>query len=103
MWESVSDIDTDLELMQYTGLKDKNGKEVYEGDILEVTNIDQGSSNFGMSEGRHKIFFQNGGFMLEWETNTGGKTGVDIRNYSNRSVVVGNIYTNPEALQEGEK
>lgn len=82
----------DAELMQFTGLLDKNGKEIYEGDIVGYEHI------------RAKIIFGYCGFEFEWIDGKTGKirqkkTEEIFRNISIIFEVIGNIYENPEFLE----
>lgn len=77
-----------FELMQYTGLKDKNGVEIYEGDIL----------NYGDYKNLHEVVFRNACFWGE-SIEYGKPTGIGIYNALEDLEVVGNIYENPELLE----
>lgn len=52
--------ENDLILEQYTGLKDKNGKEIYEGDIIEW--FDTGSNYPNTIHFLETVYFENGEF-----------------------------------------
>lgn len=80
----ISEYHSDWILMQYTGLKDKNGREIYEGDIIRALAYGKPFS-----------------YVLEWqqegELNGYPITGF-IYNSLNDADVIGNIYENPELI-----
>ena len=75
----------DIDLMQYTGLKDMKEKEIYEGDILfEI-----------LGEEYFKVIFENGSYRAENE-----EYSLDLSEYAHLCEIVGNIYQNPKLLEE---
>jgi uncharacterized phage protein (TIGR01671 family) len=79
-------------LMQFTGLKDKNGKEIYEGDIQDCGEYTDGSGRclYVVSwDGKHGTFVSSAARSGEPYK---GQSQVDD------SPVIGNIYENPELL-----
>ncbi len=92
----------DVELMQFTGMKDKGGHEIYEGDIVEYTDIcdlsyitTRGVINW--IENRCQFMPQDiqkntkgGHYVTHWDTTEG-------------LVIIGNIHENPELLVEARK
>lgn len=86
-----------LDIMQYTGLKDKNGKEIYEGDILNKKYhnlvVSDGIGVVEMGYGDDSDGYNHGGWY-------GWKCGESSLSDVNEKVeVIGNIYENPELLQ----
>ncbi len=104
--DDLGDVDTfphnyspeEVELLEYTGLKDKNGKEIYEGDILQT---------FPLQDIRFEV-------VSEWNTDETA-WGWGLKVYSpkkfvyamdksvDRMEIIGNIYKNPELMERDER
>lgn len=83
----------DVVLEQFTGLKDKNGKEIYEGDIVEYVTYYYGN------EKRHRKVIE----WEEWDSDDFGEPhNLGYFNLSEYVEVIGNIHENPELLKGDE-
>ena len=78
---------SDVILMQYTGLKDKNGQEIYEGDVVKADGLLPST-----------IIFYESAFRTE---KAAEPLAYDAERYGGLTVI-GNIYEHPELLQSND-
>ena len=83
-------------IMQSTGLKDKNGKEIFEGDIItngmDIVDVrNHETLGFYTLVNGREVFFGHGTSIEEFEE--------DIEGFTEIAEIIGNIYENPELLE----
>ena len=85
-----------FKLMQYIGLKDKNDKEIYEGDIIK---LDDDYDLLGMNAGEvSEVYFKAGGFRMRPKYNKNARgCWIEEGEYIE---VIGNIYENKELIEK---
>jgi len=101
-------------IMQFTGLKDRNGKEIFEGDIVSVPYVTPFGERTNKVDFKCLIGFENGRFVLSTKPETQSiaswcerEKGGYVPNYGNTVIikdktfltVIGNIYENPELIE----
>lgn len=84
----------EIELREYTGLKDRTGKEIYEGDIVKGTASPM------------QVLFLHGSFVLADKDMQRRDTWTDMRIFEDISQsvtiweIIGNVYENPDLLEQ---
>lgn len=84
----------DIELMQYTGLKDKNGVEIFEGDIVSCEYLAPDERYVAIGE----VVWCNSD-SAQYKVNDNFDESDPLQEWYSGCEVIGNIYENPELLK----
>ena len=102
-WAHFEPYHKEIKLMQYTGLKDKNGKKIFEGDIVKYR-----SGGYGVDK-KGKIIYKTKKYIIDYDIkmlmfylkakNEKDNEIIDITDEKEWIEVIGNIYENKELLE----
>lgn len=105
LYREIKQRDHVFPLMQYTGLQDKNKKDVYEGDIIKTAYSGIYQVKFGEYDNGFKYEDNMRGFGIHLERISGPFDRIEEYSDSQEGEIIGNIYENPDLLTkppEGE-
>lgn len=89
-------IEDEVVLMQYTGLKDKNGREIYENDVVQRI-LMAPSSRLINEDFIGQVRFLEGAWLID-----NGRDAIPLWSEADELIVLGNIYENPELLGDSK-
>lgn len=102
-------------IMQYTGLKDAKGVEIYEGDIMKV--LDRDWTDMEKDTRTYIVYYADDSFVLTTQAGIAERESDNPNQYNkewfeaklhrtygrDRFEVIGNVHENPELLQANDK
>lgn len=93
----VAEVDPDT-ICQYTGLTDKSGNKIFDGDVVKDSAGVCGEVKFGLYEAGFSIPDTNQGFYIKFPEESLYRK--ELGYWENKVVVIGNVYDNSELLEE---
>lgn len=97
-WKNIEDYPLKVDVVQFTGLVDKNGKDIYQGDVVEYTSKAENGIAYITNEKNVSISLSM--IWISQDTSSPRYSeSIEYFGYKDELKIIGNIHQNPEFLK----